>query len=127
MNSATATAFSVMGDRREDVDTATVELLPPTNVLGPGEYIVIDLGTLGGNASEALGINDRGEAVGWALDVEGKTNAFVWRNGHMSGLGFLPGGSNGVATAINNHGEITGHADVIATNVHAFLYAATSC
>lgn len=85
------------------------------------EYRVIDLGTLGGNQSQALGLNDRSQAVGWALDAAGVTNAFLWQNGSMSSLGFLPGGTSSVATAINESGDVTGYAFVSPTNFHAFL------
>ncbi len=121
VNTATATAFSVIGDLLEDEDSASVDVSVPP-VSGEFEYIVVDLGTLGGTRSEALGVNDRGQAVGWALDAAGRTNAFLWQNGTMTSLGFLPGGSNSVAKAINNNGDITGYSYVSATNYHAFLY-----
>jgi probable HAF family extracellular repeat protein len=87
------------------------------------EYWPIDLGTLGGTQSAALGLNDAGQVVGWSLTAGGRTQAFVWAGGTLSGLTNLPGGSNGIATAINRHGDITGYSDVSATNHHAFLYA----
>lgn len=86
------------------------------------EYQVIDLGTLGGTNSAALGINDRSQAVGWSQDSNGWTQAFVWQNGAMTGLGFLPGGTNSVANAINGQGQITGYSHVSATNMHAYAY-----
>jgi probable HAF family extracellular repeat protein len=122
VNSATATAFTVIGTLIKDADTATVELSAPTNILDDAEFTVIDLGTLGGDASEALGINNLGEAVGWAQDAQGRTQAFRWHNGTMTGLGFLPGGSHSVATAINNRGEISGAGHVSSADYHAFLY-----
>ena len=87
------------------------------------EYQVVDLGTLGGASSAALGINDRSQAVGWSRDSNGVMQAFVWQNGTMTGLGFLPGGTTSVANAINNAGEITGYSYVSATNLHAFRHA----
>lgn len=121
VNSATVTAYTVIGDPVQDDDTASVAYPPPPYV-GDFEYVIVNLGTLGGTKSEALGVNDRGQAVGWALDAAGRTNAFLWHNGHMTSLGFLPGGSNSVATAINQNGDITGYSYVSATNYHAFLY-----
>ncbi len=90
------------------------------------EYEVVDLGTLGGGASAALGINDRGQAVGWSQDADGRIQAFRWQNGSMAGLGFLPGGTGSVAHAVNNSGDITGQAHVSETNVHAFLHASNN-
>jgi probable HAF family extracellular repeat protein len=83
----------------------------------------IDLGTLGGKNSWTNygGINDRGEAVGYAEtsvpDPDGEDfcafgthltcRPFYWRYGHMMGLPTL-GGNNGQAAAINNRGQIVG-------------------
>ena len=72
------------------------------------EYEVVNLGTLGGTRSVALGLNDRSEAVGWSIDGHSHTQAFRWRHGVMTGLGFLSNISNSVAKAINNSGEIVG-------------------
>jgi probable HAF family extracellular repeat protein len=37
-----------------------------------------DLGTLGGTSSQAHGINDAGQVVGWSDDAQGHAHAFVW-------------------------------------------------
>ncbi|HOO20019.1 MAG TPA: hypothetical protein PL011_01370 [Kiritimatiellia bacterium] len=87
------------------------------------EYWPIDLGTLGGAQSAALGLNDNGQVVGWSLTADGAIEAFVWSNGTLTGLGFLPGGTTSVARAINNHGQITGDAYVSPTNYHGFVYS----
>ena len=107
-------------------DSATATLTAPTNDLGSGEYIVVHLGTLGGATSDALGINDRGQAVGWSRDALNRPQAFLWQNGSMSGLGFLPGWESSVAQAINNRGEITGYARVSASSYHTFIYTNNS-
>jgi probable HAF family extracellular repeat protein len=83
----------------------------------------IDLGTLGGKNSWTNygGINDHGEAVGFAEtsvpDPDGEDmcafgtkltcRPFLWRHGHMTALPTL-GGNNGQASAINNHEQIVG-------------------
>ncbi|MDD2239633.1 MAG: lamin tail domain-containing protein [Kiritimatiellae bacterium] len=122
VNTATATAFSVIGTGVSDSDSAQVSLTVPVVTNWNTEYQVIDLGTLGGTNVAATGINDAGQVVGWSQISTGHTQAFVWANGTLTGLGFLPGGTSSVATAINNHGEIVGTADVSGTNFHAFLY-----
>lgn len=38
-----------------------------------------DLGTLGGTTSYALGVNNRGEVVGYAFDASGAIHAVLWR------------------------------------------------
>ncbi len=94
-----------------------------------------NLGTLGGNASYAQQINDRGQVVGYALntipdsfvnDIENwdpkitdgvpwnlwwpaatQSHAFLWENGNMRDLGTL-GGPDSEALYINDHGQIIG-------------------
>ena len=71
-----------------------------------------DLGTLGGDSSYALGINDAGQVVGWSHTAAGDQHAFITGpNGvgmtDLNSLVSLPGGdflTN--ATGINNHGQV---------------------
>lgn len=122
INTATATAFTVIGSAVTAADSAHVVLSAPVITNWNQEYDVIDLGTLGGTNVAATGINDAGQVVGWSQISTGHTQAFVWANRTLTGLGFLPGGTSSVANAINNHGEIAGTANVSGTNYHAFLY-----
>lgn len=71
------------------------------------EYNVVDLGTLGGNYSQAYAINNSGQVVGVATLAGGQEHAFLYQNGSMVDLGTL-GGSYSQATAINNGGVIVG-------------------
>ena len=87
-----------------------------------------DLGTLGGDRSYALGINDSGQVVGYS-DVAGNTtrHAFTWTaSGGMVDLGTLPGGSWTQGEKINASGEISGEG-INANNrqVPAFWSAST--
>jgi probable HAF family extracellular repeat protein len=69
-------------------------------------YAPRDLGTLGGPNSAALAVNDAGTVVGWANDSPDPTQtaAFIWdRTGGMQSLGL-----DGVATAINDLGQVVG-------------------
>jgi probable HAF family extracellular repeat protein len=75
---------------------------------------VTDLGTLGGNTSKALGINDSGITVGDAAGAgQNYTHAFYY-DGTMHDIGTLGGGLSSSATAINSSGVIVGHADTTA-------------
>jgi probable HAF family extracellular repeat protein len=90
-----------------------------------------DLGTLGGNESEAYGMDSSGQVVGQS-NVAGNAShhAFLYSGipgagGQMHDLGTL-GGSTSKAAAINERGQIVGYAftaDDLET--HAFLYSGT--
>src|SRR5436190_3975062 len=69
-----------------------------------------DLGTLGGNVSQALGINDKGQVVGYSLLADNVTqHAFMWTaTTGMRDLGVLPGGNNTFAWAVNSRGQVAG-------------------
>jgi probable HAF family extracellular repeat protein len=84
---------------------------------------VIDLGTLGGLNSEAMGINNVGQIVGDSQIANGSTHAFLYSNNVMTDLGTL-GGPNSAAIAINDTGQIVGNSDLADGTSHAFLYAA---
>lgn len=72
-------------------------------------YRIVDLGTLGGESSEAAGINLLGDVVGTALLANGKPHAFLYRAGRMVDLGTLTGGTESYATAIADNGVIVGY------------------
>ncbi|MFT4540692.1 MAG: putative HAF family extracellular repeat protein [Planctomycetota bacterium] len=90
-------------------------VLSLTTANARAQYNFVDLGTLGGNASGALGLNDAGQIVGWST-IAGCTTAngepcrraFLWENGSMTDLGMLAGDEESVARAINNSGVIAG-------------------
>jgi probable HAF family extracellular repeat protein len=81
---------------------------------------VVDLGTLGGVASEALAINDAGVVVGWVETPTGR-HAFRYSDGVMADLGTL-GGATSAALGINSAGMIVGAADRADGSRHAFLF-----
>ncbi len=53
---------------------------------GQTAYEARDLGTLGGDESEAYALNDYGAVVGRALDDSAEPHTFVWQNGTMVSL-----------------------------------------
>ncbi|MCC6847111.1 MAG: hypothetical protein IT294_01320 [Deltaproteobacteria bacterium] len=99
----------------------------------PGSYeqaflwedgVMQGLGTLGGATSQARGVNDAGQVVGYSLKSSGYNHAFLWQNGAMQDLGTL-GGANSMsmAFAINNAGQVAGHSTTAAYKLHAFRWS----
>jgi probable HAF family extracellular repeat protein len=80
----------------------------------PPRYEVIDLGTLGGNASFGLDVNDGDEVTGNSRTSTTTLPllAFSWADGEMTDLGTLPG-SNAFSRGygINNAGVVVGESD----------------
>jgi probable HAF family extracellular repeat protein len=90
-----------------------------------------DLGTLGGERSEAYAINDAGLAVGWANTPDGVTHATIWNGTVATDLNsFLDASMANAgwvlerAYDINDNGWIVGDARIGSSGEnHAFLLA----
>jgi probable HAF family extracellular repeat protein len=83
-----------------------------------------DLGSLGAYRSEAAGINDAGQVVGysWTDDTAGISRAFITGPDgvSMTDLGTL-GGSYSVASGINDIGQVVGYSYTDPGLYHAFI------
>ncbi len=86
---------------------------------------VLDLGTLGGCCSYAIGINDKGQIIGSSETDNGEQHAFLWDNGKMTDLGTL-GGDYSYPADINRHGQIVGVSTTSTGESHAVLWQ-TKC
>jgi probable HAF family extracellular repeat protein len=111
---------------------------------GPGNHQAVlwsgdtltSLGTLGGEWSDAFGINDLGHVVGisdtgqdlspsypWRLLL----HAFIWSEGNMTDLGTL-GGTYSLARSINDNDQVVGFSQIqpLSEQAKAFLWEAGS-
>ena len=98
---------------------AALVLTAPGSAQGPR---LIDLGTLGGNYSLGVAINDVGQVVGYSEVSGGAVHAFRWDGANgMQDLGTL-GGAYSCATAINRAGQVVGYSWVNESSFHAFIW-----
>lgn len=83
------------------------------------------LPTLGGDASTAHAINEKGQVAGWSYTATNEVHAFVWtkKNG-IKDLGTLPGATiqESVAYDINNRGQVVGYAIAEDGTKHAVIW-----
>jgi probable HAF family extracellular repeat protein len=88
----------------------------------PTTYTLTNLGTLGGGSSQAYGINELGQVVGYATTAASQAHAFLWDDGVMSDLGTL-GGNHSQGNAINNIGQVVGSSNIVPTWIsHGFIW-----
>ena len=82
-----------------------------------------ELPTLYGDPEgRALGINDRGQVVGWTLSEDCVFHSVLWEKGTVTDLGNL-GGTYNTAFSINNRGQAFGQASLPGESTrHAFLW-----
>jgi probable HAF family extracellular repeat protein len=93
--------------------------------LWPAGGGIVNLHTLPGDAlAQATGINDRGQVIGTSFAASGASRAFLWQNGRIYDLNSLVPANSAlymVATGdINDHGDITGEACVVASGCTVF-------
>jgi probable HAF family extracellular repeat protein len=91
-------------------------------ITGPNGVGMTDLGTLGGDNSDAFDINDTGQVVGLAGTAEGAIHAFITGPDGvgMTDLGTLGGGGS-EASGINDAGQVVGGSATAEGQSHAFI------
>lgn len=120
-NSGAAAGFSdTPGDVVGGVLTANFQA-----ALWPAGGGIVNLHALSGDVmAEATGINDRGQVIGTSFAASGASRAFLWENSKIYDLNTLVPANSAlymVGTGdINDHGDITGEACVVASGCTVF-------
>jgi probable HAF family extracellular repeat protein len=102
---ATTAAFTTLG--RQTI------LVPPSqeavHAFVWDRGVMTDLGTLGGKETVPYAINESGKIVGYSKTATGELHAFAWQDqpGRVRG-GLMTDLGPGLASAINNRGQIAG-------------------
>jgi probable HAF family extracellular repeat protein len=110
---------NMSGSRHKLLVLVMVGVIGSAGWASPPTYRLVDLGTVSksDSASQALGINNVGQVVGWS-----DSSAFIWESGTMTDLGKLPGFSYGhQAWGINDNGTVVGYGHNGQT-VHACIW-----
>jgi probable HAF family extracellular repeat protein len=131
-------ATSLINNNHRAVGTADLPTVDPNNspfaifhAFRWHEGVITDLGTLGGNNSEATAINDPGQVIGTSEITTVPDSdlgfipfhCFLWREGDMSDVGTL-GGKFSWAGGINNRGQIVGVSTLLGdSDFHGFLWS----
>lgn len=93
---------------RLGVLTVMFLLLVAGNSLGDVQYAITDLGTLGGEYSQAYGINNNGQIVGWAEDNNNGGYPFLYTG--AGPMQQIPDSVGEYALGINDAGQVVGGA-----------------
>src|SRR5207253_2442604 len=97
---------------------------PATGDAATGPFILMDLGTLGGNRGVARAVNNSGQVVGTSSTAGGEKRALSWTAaGGMVDLGTL-GGTGSTAVDVNNRGQVVGNSSTAGGKNHAFSWTA---
>ncbi len=101
---------AILNNRGQAIGTSTLPGDETWHAFLWNSGTMIDLGTLGGNVSEALAINESGLIVGRSdfSPDSAYHHATLWRNGTIMDLGVAGSCQNSTATAVNSAGDVVG-------------------
>ncbi|GAA3780404.1 HAF repeat-containing protein [Micromonospora maritima] len=125
-----ASAAQGVNGRGVVVGSTNVTFTDPPHAFRYANGVLTDLGTGygAGSGSQANDINDDGTVVGTRFERQGSpTRAVVWRNGRIIDLGTLggqagPWGTDSIAYAVNDAGQVAGGAVTPSGALHAFVW-----
>lgn len=100
----------------------TLVLLTACTVVHADERQPFDIGRPLNESSIATAANVHGQVAGVIENETARQRAVIYHNGRTIDLGTL-GGGDSYSAAINDHGEVTGGAQIRKGSWHAFLYA----
>jgi len=80
-------------------------------------YAIIDTGHLGGNNTDARGLNNKGHVVGTSFNSAGDYHGYLWVNGTLTDLGVASGCCSN-AREINEFGDIAGESTGSLNTIH---------
>src|SRR5262249_14148459 len=83
---------------------------------------IVDLGTLGGEQSSAIAINNRGQVIGTSETADGQTHAFFWQHGRMTDLGTVGPWNVCFPYDINERAQVVGSCSANEETAHAVLW-----
>lgn len=96
-----------------------------TGLAGAAQYKASLLDGLGGQASEARGINNAGQIVGYAMTADGVAHATLWNGSVATALG-VTAGAESYASAINAAGQVVGVSYTASYTPYAILWDGTT-
>lgn len=121
----TSSDVSAINNIGQVVGTAYLNAIIANHAFFYNGSIATDLGTLGGNDSEATDINAAGQVAGTSRTTNGTFRGFLWSGGLMNDLGVLSNTYNraqSYACCINDAGQVAGDSDVASNSTHALIW-----
>lgn len=100
----------------------TFTVVVTANVASGEQYVVTDLGTLGGISASAGTVNNVGQVIGSSTISSSAMHAFFWEDGEMIDLGTPSGFGVSYASGLNDDGLIVASTNGEFQSEYAYMY-----